>query len=62
MNVHPLDPVAGPPIRFAKVGNRWHIGNRPTRLAAEIIEDGDTTHVIAIDPVTWEIVAEIDEP
>ena len=42
-DVGPLDPKPGPPIRFARSGNRWLLGNRPTRVPAEIIE---TTGVV----------------
>lgn len=33
-----LDPVAGDRLQFRKVGARWLLGNRSTRLAGEIVE------------------------
>jgi len=50
--VNPLDPVIGHPIRFAKVGSRWMIGNRPTRLAADIVDTDHCVVVVEIDPAT----------
>lgn len=38
-DVGPLDPRQGPPIAFRRVGKRWFLGNRPARIASEIIEE-----------------------
>ena len=38
-DVNPLDPVSGPRVSFRRSGNRWFLGNRPTRLALEIAEN-----------------------
>ena len=38
-DVGPLDPRQGPAIPFRRVGNRWFLGNRPTRIRSEIAEN-----------------------
>ena len=38
-DIGPFDPRPGSPITFRRVGNRWFIGNRQTRVASEIIEE-----------------------
>lgn len=44
--VNTLDPNPGEMIPFRRVGNRWFLGNRPARVASEIIEvDGRITVV-----------------
>lgn len=58
-DVNHLDPIPGPPIPFRRNGNVWSLGNRPTRLAAEVVETESGERQITIfDPVTWEVVEE----
>ena len=53
---HALDPSPGEFPRFAKSGNRWLLGNRPTRLAVVVVETDNGIEMQEFDPVTWEIV------
>lgn len=56
-DVNPLDPVSGPRVSFRRSGNRWFLGNRPTRLALEIAEnDNGELEFTERDPATWETV------
>ena len=55
-DVSPLDPQPGPPIPFRRSGKRWFLGNRPTRLAREIVETDDGLFITDFDPETWEVV------
>lgn len=57
---HSLDPQPGPVIPFRRSGKYgWTLGNRPTRLAREIIEtETGETVFIDRDPVTWETITE----
>ncbi len=46
--MRPLDPKPGEPIPFRRVGNRWYLGNRPARVASEIIEENGRITVIEL--------------
>ena len=47
-DVGPFDPRQGPAIPFRRVGNRWFIGNRPTRVASEIIEETGRVTIVEL--------------
>lgn len=47
-DIKPLDPSPGPPVAFVRVGKRWFIGNRPARVASEIVEDDGRVTVFEI--------------
>ena len=44
--VNPLDPRLGEIIPFRRVGKLWFLGNKPARVASEIVEDGGRVVVI----------------
>lgn len=46
--VNTLDPNPGEMIPFRRVGNRWFLGNRPARVASEIIEENGRITVVEI--------------
>lgn len=56
-HLDPAPPIS--PVRFRRQGNRWFLGNRPTRLALEIAEnDNGELQFAERDPSTWETVEE----
>mgnify|MGYP003386282926 CR=1 FL=1 len=34
-----IEPQVSERLQFVKVGGRWHLGNRPTRVRSEIAEN-----------------------
>ncbi len=48
-DVSPLDPISGPSIPFRRVGKCWFLGNRPARVASEIVEIDGRIEVRELD-------------
>ena len=48
IEIKPLDPSPGDAIPFRRVGKRWFIGNRPARVASEIIEEDGRIVVVEV--------------
>lgn len=57
----PLDPQVGPSVPFQRLGKRWRLGNRPTRMAVEVADnDNGEVSVVEIDCRTWETVEAVE--
>lgn len=56
-DVKPLDPRPGEAVPFHRLGRRWHLGSRPTRVRSEIAEN-DNGEVIVTEFGTDGSIAE----
>lgn len=47
-----LDPQIGPRLPFQRRGKFWVLAGRPTRLAARIVDDGNSRRFEVLDPAS----------